>query len=368
MHRYLERIEILAGAEWLFRGEFRALCAALTAFLVALVAGSWWIPVLRRAQLLDSPQKGDSERLDRIHAHKASTPTLGGVILLSAILVSVLLWARLDSRAVLLLLGLLIVFGALGFADDWVKLKTRRKGMSARLKLSVQTLVALGVACVLYAAPPEVRHPGVTGNAATALFIPLADGFCLQMGLGSIVLSVLAIVGSSNAVNLTDGLDGLAAGSSAIVAVVFALVGCLAGSVEASSFLSIPHAVEAREVAVFAAAVAGAGLGFLWFNCHPARVFMGDTGSLPLGGVLGCIAVLCKQEVLLVVAGGVLVAEALSVILQVFAFKVWRRRLFLIAPLHHHFQFRGLGETEVTVRFWIAGALLALCSLAVLGV
>jgi phospho-N-acetylmuramoyl-pentapeptide-transferase len=198
------------------------------------------------------------------------------------------------------------------------------------------------------------------------LYFPFVKGLYLPLGPLYVLLVVLVTTGASNAVNLTDGLDGLATGCSLLVGVAFVGVAFLAGHGEASSFLQVPHVEGAQEVAVFSAALVGAGLGFLWFNCHPAQIFMGDTGALALGGALGLTAVLCKQEILLCLVGGVLVAEAGSVILQVLSFKLRRKRIFLIAPLHHHYQFKGWPETKVTVRFWIAGALLALCSLVTL--
>ena len=356
------------GFEVFAPAEFRALLAALCAFLLAIIAGPVTIRLLTRRQMLDRVRKGDSKELDRMSAHKEATPTLGGVILFGAVLISTCLWARLDERLVLLCLGFVVGLGLLGLFDDLTKMRRRRKGMPARTKLAWQLALSSAVAVYLYAVPLEVHSQEAVSAAdpGLGLFLPYFSSGFLPLGLLFIPLVVVVTTGASNAVNLADGLDGLATGCSVLVAGAFTVVAFFAGCESASSFLHIPHVDGIREVAVFLAALVGGGLGFLWFNCHPAQIFMGDTGALPLGGSLGLVAVLCKQEVLLALVGGVLVAEAASVIVQVGAYKIWRRRVFLIAPLHHHFQFKGLSEPQITVRFWIAGALLAVFSLATL--
>ena len=356
-------------ADWLAflrHAEFRALFAAATAFLIAIAFGRWFIGFLANRHVLERTEKGDSAELKALHEHKRKTPTMGGVIVLLAVLASTLLWARLDNRLVFVVLGLTLAFGALGFVDDYVKLRTSRKGISARTKFLWQALLSGAVGVLLYNDPLEVEMPLVGANGGTALFLPFVDHVWVPLGVAWIALVVIVTTGASNAVNLTDGLDGLAIGCSILVAVTFVAVALLAGHASSSAILGIPHVVGSLEVAVFAAAMAGAGLGFLWFNCHPAQIFMGDTGALALGGALGLVAIVCKQEILLFLAGGVLVAEALSVMLQVTSFKLTGKRIFLCAPLHHHFEFKGWAETKVTVRFWIATAVLSFGTLLAL--
>jgi phospho-N-acetylmuramoyl-pentapeptide-transferase len=343
--------------------EMRAALAALSSFLIALAFGRWFIAFLRRRQVLERAEKGDSARLTDLHRHKSSTPTMGGVILLVATFLATLAWGRLESRAVWLLLAVMLAFGAIGFADDLIKLRSRRKGLSARFKLFLQLGASALAGAYLYLEPLAVELPGGLPAPGTALFFPFLAEFHLPLGALYILLVIFVTSGASNAVNLTDGLDGLAIGCSTLVAITFVLVALLAGSQESSAFLAMPHVPGCEEVAVVCAALAGAGLGFLWFNCHPAQIFMGDTGSLALGAALGLSAVLVKQELLLALAGGVLVIEALSVVLQVLSFKLRGKRIFLIAPLHHHYQFKGWPETKVTVCFWLAGAVLAAGSL-----
>jgi len=358
--------------EFLRHAEIRALLAAITAFLVAVVFGRWFIRYLRRRQILERTEKGDSNELRVLHEHKGKTPTMGGVILLFAVLVSTLLWTEPGNRLVLLVLGLTIAFGFLGFVDDLIKLSSSRKGMSARTKFIWQVAIAGVVGVALYFDPLSVEYSPIgasaasAGNHGTMLFLPVFENAYVPLGVFYVGLVVLVTTGASNAVNLTDGLDGLAIGCSILVGVTFVAVGLLAGHAHSSSLLGIPHVVGSLEVAVFTAALVGAGLGFLWFNCHPAQIFMGDTGALAIGGSLGLTAILCKQEILLFFAGGVLVAEAMSVILQVTSYKLTGKRIFRCAPLHHHFEFGGWAETKVTVRFWIVAAVLSLGSLLVL--
>lgn len=355
---------------WLGSPLARAGLAALSAFVIVLVAGPWLIRLLRARQFVDSVTKGDSKELDRLSVNKTHTPTLGGALLFGAVLIATTLWARWDSRQVLLLIGLVVALALLGLADDVTKMRSGRKGILARQKFLWQLFVSLAAGFYLYAFPitAELGDGGRSEALGTALLIPFTNGFYVALGVWFIPVVALVITGSSNAVNLTDGLDGLAIGCSTLVAGAFLAISLAVSHHGFSSALGLPFVPHAAEVSVFLGALVGGGLGFLWFNCHPAQVFMGDTGSLPLGGVLGLAAVLCKHEVLLVIVGGVLVAEALSVILQVGSFKLWRRRIFRIAPLHHHFQFQGYSETRVTVSFWIAGALLALGSLVTLTV
>jgi phospho-N-acetylmuramoyl-pentapeptide-transferase len=341
----------------------RALMAALSAFVLVLVGARWLIRVLTERRVLERSRKGDSERLDEMHSDKERTPTMGGLVLVGSALVATVAWGRLDSRLLLLLVGYACALGLLGFLDDLTKLRSGRKGLRARTKLLVQLAVSLLVGGCLYLSPLEVEFPAAGGNAGTCVFFPFFKDHYIQLGVGFVLLVTCVTTGAFNAVNLTDGLDGLATGCSLLVGATLVAVAFLCGNPLSSSVLHIPYVVHGHEVAVFLAALLGGGLGFLWFNCHPAQIFMGDTGALPLGGSLGLAAVMLKQEMLLVLVGGVLVVEVLSVVLQVFSFKVWRKRVFLCAPLHHHFQFKGWPETKVTVRFWIAGAMLALFSL-----
>jgi phospho-N-acetylmuramoyl-pentapeptide-transferase len=358
----LDPVEELAAAEGAASGDarLRAALALFTAFAVVLAAGRWLIPFLAARQLLETAEKGDSERLDHLHAHKKSTPTLGGLLILAGIAAGTLVWAAPGERLVLCLLAYTLSLGALGLVDDLTKLRTRRKGLSARTKLAAQLALSAAAAAYLFAFPPEPVRAS-DGPLGTIVLIPFVEGLRLDLGWLFPAFAVLVAAGASNAVNLTDGLDGLAAGSSAIVGLALAAPALMAGQDGAPLGAGVAGGLE---VAVFLSAVSGAGLGFLWFNCHPARVFMGDTGALALGGALGLAAVALKEEALLVVAGGVLVAETLSVALQVLSFKLFRRRIFRIAPLHHHFQFGGWPETRITVRFWIAGALLAIAGVA----
>lgn len=360
MFDQLRGIETAVAAAPLGEARLRAALAALTAFAAVLAAGHWLIPFLAAKQLLETSEKGDSERLDELHAHKRNTPTLGGLLILAGAVAGTLPWARWGERLVLLLLAYTLSLGVLGLLDDLTKLRTGRKGLSARRKLAAQLALSAAAAGYLFAFPVEATRPPAEGPIGTALFIPLFGGVRFDLGWLFPVFAVLVSTGASNAVNLTDGLDGLAAGSSVIVGLALAAPALMVGG-------GAPGAAGVAgglEVAVFLCGLAGAGLGFLWFNCHPARVFMGDTGALPLGGALGLAAVALKEEFLLLVAGGVLVAETLSVVLQVLSFKLFRRRVFLIAPLHHHFQFKGWPETRITTRFWIAGAVLAAAGVA----
>ena len=342
---------------------FRAAMAAITAFLISLLFGRWFIRFLKGRRALERTEKGDSERLIRLHEEKRNTPTMGGVILLLALAASTLLWARLDVRFTWLLVGFALALGAVGFLDDFIKLThAKRKGLSARRKFAAQVVLGALAGWFLLLLP-------LMGDSAesTALYFPFFKNLVLPLGAwGFILLVVLVTAGSSNAVNLTDGLDGLAVGCAVMVAVTFAVIGFPVAELETSGRLFIPHVPGTKEAAIFASALVGAGLGFLWFNCHPAQIFMGDTGALPLGGSLGLLAVIMKQEILLFLVGGVFVAEALSVILQVASFKLRGKRIFLIAPLHHHYQFKGWAEAKVTVRFWIVSAILSLFSLATL--
>ncbi len=292
------------------------------------------------------------------HQHKAGTPTMGGLVIIGAVVVTVLLWGNLKNLYLWLCLGVLVVFGFIGFLDDWRKV-TRKKnlGLTGKQKLLLQGLVD---ALFLYLA---LKY----GTFDTRLAVPFFKNFRPDLGLLYFPFTVLVIVGSSNAVNLTDGLDGLAIGPFVVVALVYMLFVYLAGHAKLAAYLHLPYVPGAGELSVFCGALVGAGLGFLWYNAYPAEIFMGDVGSLSLGASLGALAVISKQELLLVLAGGVFVAEAVSVMLQVAFFKLTGgRRIFLMAPLHHHFEKKGWPEPKIIVRFWIIASFLGLIAVSTL--
>src|ERR1051325_9204886 len=341
---------------------FRAVAAAVTAFLFSLIFGNWVILKLT-ALKLGQPIRGAAEvhRLAELHGGKQGTPTMGGVLVIGSGPMFSILWARLDNRFVWLVLFCMVYLGGLGFADDYLKVtKKKSDGISGRIKLVFQIALALIVTAVFLSSPLlEVQ--------ARSLYVPFvkAPGVA-DMGWFTFVFLALVIVGSSNAVNLTDGLDGLAIGCTITVAFAYALLSYAAGNFRIAEYLQVPFYPYTGELTVICAALIGAGLGFLWFNCHPAKVIMGDTGSLAIGGVIGVIAICCKQELLLAVVGGVFVLEAASVILQVLSFRLTGKRIFAMSPLHHHFELRGWKENTVIVRFWILSAIFALLGLATL--
>ncbi|MFO6423294.1 phospho-N-acetylmuramoyl-pentapeptide-transferase [Motilimonas sp. KMU-193] len=334
---------------------FRAVMSILTALVVAL----WMGPkLIRRLQLL---QIGQVVRHDGPESHfsKRGTPTMGGVLIVAAIAISTLLWARLDNSYIWVLLFVLFSFAAIGFVDDYRKvIRKNTDGLIARWKYFWLSAAAISVAAFLY----------FTANTEgqTQLVVPFFKDVMPQLGLFFIIWTYFVIVGSSNAVNLTDGLDGLAIMPTVMVAAAFGIIAYLTGNVNFSSYLFIPYIPQASEVLVVCMAIVGAGLGFLWFNTYPAQVFMGDVGSLSLGALLGTIAVLVRQEILLVIMGGVFVMETLSVILQVGSYKLRRQRIFRMAPIHHHYELKGWPEPRVIVRFWIITLVLVLVGLVTL--
>lgn len=333
---------------------FRAIYASLTAFLICFVLGPWFIRKLREMQI------GQYIRDDGPQAHlkKAGTPTMGGTLIIFAIVVSTLLWTNLTNFYVWILLMITTSYAGIGFIDDYLmQVKKRSKGLSARSKLVLQTLVAV-MAGVLVTTRPDFN---------TQVTIPFFKNISPDMGWGYVVFATFVIVGTSNAVNLTDGLDGLAIGPVVIAGVTYMIFAYVAGNVKIADYLQINYVAGSGEAAIFCSAMAGAGVGFLWFNAYPAQMFMGDVGSLPLGGALGTIAVITKHEILLVLVGGLFVIEALSVIFQVGFFKVTKgRRIFRMAPLHHHFELKGWAEPKVIVRFWIIALALALLAMSTL--
>ena len=335
--------------------SFRAAYATVTALLISFIFGGWVIRKLKSLQI------GETIRSDgpQHHAVKAGTPTMGGVLVLTAAILPTLLWADLSNHFVQLCLLATVWMGALGFVDDWLKVvKKRPKGMIGRFKLVGQ----VGFGLMLYAA---LRTIVGDDYPLGQLAVPFLKHTFLDLGWLYLPLTVVVVTGTSNAVNLTDGLDGLAIGLSAFAFLGFGALAYLSGNVIFADYLNITYLPGAGELAVYCGAVVGAALGFLWFNAHPAKIFMGDTGSLALGGALGTVAILVKRELLLVLVGGMFVLEALSVMLQVASFR-WRggKRIFRMAPLHHHFELSGWSETQVVVRFWIVGILLLLLSMS----
>ena len=337
---------------------FRAVMATVTAFVLTITLGPVvirWLKVMKVKQSVR--RKEEVGRLYDLHQHKEGTPTMGGLLILAALLGSTFLWADVLNRMVILAVLVTAALGLIGFLDDWAKIRQQgARGLSARSRFFWQCAVAIALGVALLADP----------NYPTLLEIPFFKQPMLSFGIWLIPLILLVLVGTCNAVNLADGLDGLAIGCTAMIGLCLTVIAYLTGHRLFADYLLITHIPQAGELTVFCAALVGASLGFLWYNCHPAAVFMGDTGSLALGGAIGVVAVLIKKELLLIPLGGIFVAEALSVILQVASFKLTGKRIFRMAPLHHHFQLQGWAESKVTIRFWIVGAILVLLSLGTL--
>lgn len=343
--------------------SFRAVAATLTAFILALIGGRMLIRRFRRSEFGEDTNKTDSAQLAELHKDKRGTPTMGGVFIIGAVLLSSLLWARFDDdrRYVLCGLGLIVFYALVGFVDDWIKLRVPgRSGLSKGQKQGLLTLAAAVVAVVLLSVGMEEGGPH--------LFMPFAqDPLCdlgVWFGIPFALLAVLVLTGTANAVNLTDGLDGLAIGCVICAAFAYAGICYFVGHARLSDYLLVEYVPGAGELTVLLGALIGSSFGFLWFNAAPAQVFMGDVGSLPLGGALGFVALVTRTELMLFVVGGVFVVEALSVIVQVGSFKSRGKRVFRCAPLHHHFQFGGVPETRIVTRVWLCSALLAMTSLA----
>ena len=335
----------------------RAILAALTALAISLLVGPWMIRSLSLNQI------GQRVRDDgpKTHLPKAGTPTMGGLLILVAITFGTLLWADLTNRFVWIVLLTTLSFGVVGFWDDYLKLiKRNSRGLIARYKYFWQSVAGLGCAIALYM---TAKVP-----AETALFVPFFKTFALPLGLGYIVITYFVVVGMSNAVNLTDGLDGLAIMPTVLVGGALGVFAYATGNAVFSGYLGIPFIEGTGEVLVFCATLVGAGLGFLWFNTYPAQVFMGDIGALALGAALGVIGVIVRQEVVLFIMSGVFLMEMVSVILQVASFKLTGKRIFRMAPIHHHFELKGWAEPKVIVRFWIISVVLVLVGLATLKV
>lgn len=336
---------------------FRTLCAILTSLFVSFLIGNKIILWLRNQQ-----GEGQPIRLDGPESHllsKKGTPTMGGCLILLSLTLSTLLWADLSNPFIWICLLITLGFGALGAYDDYLKLTKRsHKGLSGKFKLLGQILLSLTGVLLIHLCAPNPY--------STCLMLPFLKGVSFDLGLFFFVWAVIVIVGASNAVNLTDGLDGLAIVPIMMAAVCFALISYLVGNKIFATYLQVPYIPQTGELAVFLGSLLGAGLGFLWFNAPPAKVFMGDTGSLSTGAALGLISVITKHEIVLSLVGGLFVWEALSVIIQVSYFKMTRRRVFLMAPIHHHFEKKGWSEPTVVIRFWIIAAVLSLLGLSTL--
>ena len=336
---------------------FRTMVSAGTAMLLSLALG----PVLIRK--LTTYQIGEVVRGDgpRSHQSKAGTPTMGGALILTVILATTLLWGDLGSRYIRIVLCVTLSFGAIGWIDDYVKISrsSTRRGLSAGWKYLFQSVFGIGAAVALYNTASSATD--------TALIVPFFKTISIPLGaFGFIFLGYLIIVGMSNAVNLTDGLDGLAILPTVIVGAALGLIAYLVGNIEFATYLQIPYVAGAGELSVFCGALIGAGLGFLWFNAYPAQVFMGDTGSLALGSALGVVGVMVRHEIVLLVMGGLFVLEAFSVIVQVTTFKLTGKRVFRMAPIHHHFELKGWPEPKIIVRFWIITLMLVMLGLTTL--
>jgi phospho-N-acetylmuramoyl-pentapeptide-transferase len=333
---------------------FRGAYAALTTLLICFIFGPRIIVALQKLKV------GQSIRGDGPESHlkKGGTPTMGGVFIIISMVVAILLWEDIDNHKVWLTLGALVSFGAVGFLDDYLKVRRHNsEGLPVWAKLVFQFLIAFVIVFVLYF---------TGGEEITSLYLPFFKNPVGDMGFLWIPFAVILVVGESNAVNLSDGLDGLAAGLLILVFIALAILTYLSGRADYSSYLGIPYIKGAGELTVLCLAGVGACVGFLWFNAHPAEVFMGDVGSLSLGGVIATISLIIKKEVLILIIGGVFVLEAASVILQVMVYKLRKRRVFKMAPLHHHFELSGWAETKVVIRFWILGGLFVIIALSTL--
>jgi phospho-N-acetylmuramoyl-pentapeptide-transferase len=333
---------------------FRGAYAAITTLLICFLFGGKVIEALRRLKVRQSVRTD----VPATHLVKSGTPTMGGVLIIGAVLISMLLWGDIRNNLVWLILISLVAFGAIGFIDDYLKVSRRNSdGLAAWGKLAGQFAVAICIVLYLY-------FFGEDGT--TQLRIPLFRNVVLDMGVMWVPFAVLLIVGSSNAVNFSDGLDGLLAGLLIIVFITLAIISYLSGRFDFSEYLGIPFVVGAGEITVLCLAVIGALVGFLWFNSHPAEVFMGDVGSLSMGGTVAVIALILGKEILIFIIGGVFVLEIASVVIQVVSFKLRGKRVFKMAPLHHHFELSGWAETKVVIRFWIMGGLFAIIALSLL--
>ena len=336
---------------------FRTGGATLTALIVSFIFGPFIIRSLKKRQSFGQPIRSDGPEKHIIE--KKGTPTMGGIMILLAVVIATLLWSDYTNKFIWSCLAITLGYGLIGFIDDFIKVsKNTSDGLNGKLKIILQVLIAGAVVSLIIS--------NSTASLANSLAFPFFKDLLIELGWFFSVFAVFVIVGSSNAVNLTDGLDGLAIGPIMITAMVFAVISYLSGNLIFSNYLQINYVVGAGELAVFCGALVGAGLGFLWFNAPPAMVFMGDTGSLSVGGALGTVAVIVKHELVLAIVGGLFVLETISVIVQVISFKLTGKRVFQMAPLHHHFEKKGWAEPTIVIRFWIIAVILALVGLATL--
>ena len=337
---------------------FRAAGSAVTAFFLSIILGPIVIKKLKELKIRQSVYRDDAPCIYEYHKVKEGTPTMGGVLIVGSMMISTLLWANLSNIYIIMTLFSTLFLAAVGFKDDYLKLKNKNShGLTARKKFLGQLLLGfiIGIYVVFF------NH-----DIPKTLDIPFFKKVIIDLGVFYVFFTMLVIIGSSNAVNLTDGLDGLAIGCATMVALTYSIISYMTGNINISNYLNIFYIPGSGELTVFCAALVGSSLGFLWFNSYPATVFMGDTGSLAIGGAIGVVAVFIKKEILLLIVGGIFVMEALSVILQVASFKLRKKRIFLMAPIHHHFQLKGWSESKITIRFWIIASILALFSLATL--
>lgn len=375
MFYYLHELTDYLPALRIFRYiTFRALCGAGTAFLLSLMLGKTMIRWLLWLKIGQQVRVTDSKTLHEMHGKKAGTPTMGGLLIMATVTVASLLWSQLSNGYVWITLATMLVMGGIGFLDDYLKVSRKKsKGLGARAKLLYQLAWAVIAVGILFAWEPSRAH-------VSQLMVPFIKDPVIQnlSIVGTLIFGSLVITGCTNAVNLTDGLDGLAIGCTNAASVAYLILAYVSGNAVFANYLQVPYIAGTGELAVFCGCLLGAGMGFLWFNCHPAKVFMGDTGSLALGGTIAMVAICVKQELLLIIVGGVFVMEALSVIIQVASFRFTGRRVFLCSPLHHHFEFyekakaekegRDLEvvETMITTRFWILSIICALLGIATL--
>ena len=336
---------------------FRAVGSSVTAFLISIFVGPLVIRWLVDQKIVNLVKREHAEKIHEFYAGKVAVPTMGGILIVASIVMANLFWGNLTNHYLVLSLLVVLWFGFIGFLDDWIKLKQKNsRGLPGRIKLAGQIMLGTAIGLYLFLDP----------NFSKQLYVPFWKEISFSLGFLVVPFCVLVVAGSSNALNLTDGLDGLAVGCSAFAAGAFAILTYLAGRADFAPYLGIPFVSGAGELSVFCASMVGAAVGFLWYNSYPATVMMGDTGSLSLGGALGIVAVFIKSELVLLVVGGIFVLEAVSVMIQVFSFKVFKKRVFLMSPFHHHLQLKGWPESKVTIRLWIVAFILALVGLSTL--
>ena len=336
---------------------FRSICSFLTAFAIILIFGKRWIAWLKKRQGKGQPIREDGPATHI--ATKQGTPTMGGIMIIFAIFASSILWGDLNNAKLWLCLFVLVGFGAVGWVDDYVKIKTQKtKGISGKQKILFQAIIAFICVYVAITLSPDADN--------TTIFFPFFKNLHINLGAFFVLWALFVIIGTSNAVNLTDGLDGLAMGPIIITSICFALISYFVGNTVFAEYLHIKYIAGMSEVCIFLSALVGASLGFMWFNAPPAKIFMGDTGSIAIGGAIGFVGILTKHEIIMALIGGVFVIEAFSVIIQVGYFKATGKRIFLMAPIHHHYEKKGWAESTVVFRFWIISIVLGIIGLATL--